>query len=143
MKQVAWREAHRAEAAERTRQWNAAKGQDPAFKAARAQYTQQWRKHNSPKNIAKSREYSLRRERRIPSWASEDDLWVIEEASALARLREQMLGGAWHVDHVIPLKGRVVSGFHLPDNIQVVPAEYNIQKGCSFSIDAGPVRFFG
>lgn len=56
---------------------------------------------------------------------SDDDFWVLQEAVALARLREQMLGGAWHVDHVVPVsKG----GTSEPANLQVVPASWNCKK---------------
>lgn len=54
-----------------------------------------------------------------------DDFWILQEAIALAKLREQMLGNAWHVDHVIPVsKG----GTAHPENLQVVPASWNRKK---------------
>jgi hypothetical protein len=53
------------------------------------------------------------------------EFWVLQEAVALARLRETVIGGQWHVDHVIPVsKG----GTSRPDNIQVVPAAWNRRK---------------
>lgn len=51
--------------------------------------------------------------------------WVLREAVALAKLRNQMCGGEWHVDHIIPVsKG----GLCTHDNIQVVPAFWNRSK---------------
>lgn len=56
---------------------------------------------------------------------SNDDFWVLQEAVLLARLREKMLGGNWHVDHVVPVsKG----GTSQPENLQVVPASWNRKK---------------
>jgi hypothetical protein len=50
---------------------------------------------------------------------------VLQEAVLLARLREQIVGGHWHVDHIIPVsKG----GTSQPGNIQVVPAHWNRKK---------------
>lgn len=53
------------------------------------------------------------------------EFWVLQEAVSLARLRESMVGGRWHVDHIVPVsKG----GDSRPDNLQVVPAIWNRRK---------------
>jgi HNH endonuclease len=53
------------------------------------------------------------------------DFWVLKEAVLLARLREVVVGGKWHVDHIVPVsKG----GNSRPDNLQVVPAIWNRRK---------------
>lgn len=66
---------------------------------------------------------------RTPAWLTEDDLWMITQAYELAALRTKMFGFAWHVDHVLPLQGKTVSGFHTPLNLQVIPGVENIRKG--------------
>jgi hypothetical protein len=81
-------------------------------------------------NTAKRRAARLQR---TPSWLTEDDFWMISQAYELAELRTKIFGFTWHVDHVIPLQGRVVSGLHTPYNLQVVPWLENIQKGNKFS----------
>jgi len=64
-----------------------------------------------------------------------DDFWVLQEAVNLAKLRELIVGGKWHVDHIIPVsKG----GDSQPNNLQVVPALWNRQKS-----NVHTERFFG
>lgn len=69
---------------------------------------------------------------RMPGVLTEDDLWMIAEAYELAKLRELTIGGKWHVDHIVPLAGRLVSGLHVPWNLQVIPALENLAKGNRF-----------
>jgi hypothetical protein len=54
---------------------------------------------------------------------------MIEQAYDLAALRTKMFGVAWHVDHVIPLCGKKVSGLHVPYNLQVILGSENCRKG--------------
>jgi hypothetical protein len=64
-----------------------------------------------------------------------DDFWIMKEAVHLARLRQMLVGGQWHVDHIVPVsKG----GDSRPDNLQVVPAAWNRRKS-----NAHAERFFG
>lgn len=66
---------------------------------------------------------------RTPAWLTEDDHWMIEQAYELAALRTKMFGVAWHVDHVLPLRGKMVSGLHTPYNMQVILGVENLRKG--------------
>lgn len=67
-----------------------------------------------------------------PKWFSELDDFALKEAYRLAKLREKSSGIKWHVDHKIPLQGKVVCGLHCWNNVQVIPATVNISKGNSF-----------
>lgn len=66
---------------------------------------------------------------RTPIWLTQDDHWMIEQAYELAALRTAMFGFSWHVDHVLPLRGKLVSGLHTPYNLQVIPGAENCRKG--------------
>ena len=65
---------------------------------------------------------------RTPKWVDSEELWLIKEAYALAALRTKQFGFNWHVDHIVPLQGRYVSGLHVPGNLQVIPGVDNISK---------------
>jgi hypothetical protein len=65
---------------------------------------------------------------RTPIWLTEDDKWMMKEAYELAALRTKMFGFSWHVDHIVPLQGKAVSGLHVPTNLQVIPWLDNIRK---------------
>ena len=63
------------------------------------------------------------------------DAFVLSEAVALCKLREQMLGTKWDVDHIVPVsKG----GTSVYTNLQVVPALWNKRKS-----NLHTERFFG
>lgn len=66
---------------------------------------------------------------RTPSWLTPEDKWLIEEVYDLAAKRTQATGVAWHVDHKYPLRGKTVSGLHVPSNLQVILGSENSRKG--------------
>lgn len=74
---------------------------------------------------------------RTPAWLTEDEHWVIEQAYELAALRTKLFGMAWHVDHVFPLRGKTVSGLHVPANLQVIPWVENLRKGNRMEVAHG------
>lgn len=60
-----------------------------------------------------------------PLWANE---FFIREAYSLAQLRSRMFGFKWHVDHIVPLKSKLVCGLHTHANLQVIPGAANHKK---------------
>ena len=84
---------------------------------------------NYPRMLAKRNKQNADKLQRTPAWLTEDDFWMIEQAYELAALRTKMFGFAWHVDHALPLRGKTVSGLHVPLNLQVIPGVDNLRKG--------------
>jgi hypothetical protein len=71
---------------------------------------------------------------RTPKWVDIPEKWFISEAYELAALRTKMFGFSWNVDHIIPLQGKIVSGLHVPNNLQVIPAIENIRKKNKYEV---------
>ena len=91
------------------------------------------RTHSAVINAAVARRDAAKL-KRTPKWVGAEEFWLIKEAYDLAALRTKMFGFQWHVDHVIPLQGKNVSGLHVPTNLQVIPAVENIRKKNSFVV---------
>jgi len=105
--------------------------------------TNRWKKANPERAAAVSRKtrqkckarilatkakHRANKRNRTPIWANKDHLWMIKEAYELAILRAKLFGFEWHVDHIIPLNGKLVSGLHVIENLQVIPGKENLLK---------------
>ena len=68
-----------------------------------------------------------------PKWLSAEQMKAIHEIYKDMRTRNRVAGKIeYHVDHVVPLQGKKVSGLHVPWNLQVLPAVENLQKSNNF-----------
>jgi len=66
---------------------------------------------------------------RTPGWLTADDHWLMEQAYIHSKEQFEKHGIVFHVDHIVPLNGKLVSGLHCPDNLQVITWYENLQKG--------------
>ncbi len=64
-----------------------------------------------------------------PKWLDAIQKAQIQEFYDIASALNTQCGGRHEVDHIVPLKGRNVSGLHVPWNLQILKKEENLSKG--------------
>lgn len=69
---------------------------------------------------AKYLRYVLAKENRIPPWADTEKIKEVYRLAAEVGMT---------VDHVIPLRGKLVSGLHVHNNLQLLAGGENSKKG--------------
>lgn len=96
-------------------------------RAARSQYRRQQYLRGKDKEFESAIRRSRTKRGQTPLWA---DLAAIRAIYKLCIDMNTEAGRiAYHVDHVIPLRGKEVSGLHVQDNLQIIPAIENLKKG--------------
>jgi hypothetical protein len=117
---IAWAKANKERHAKNAASWRAANPERAL------ELTANWVKKNL--HVCAERESKKRSvaKQATPAWANE---FFMREAYHLARLRSQMFGFKWHVDHIVPLVSKTVCGLHCEANMQVIPEKANTSKG--------------
>lgn len=69
---------------------------------------------------------------RTPKWLTLFDRQYIKHIYIQARELEKLDGSKRHVDHIIPLQGKLVSGLHVPQNLQILTADENLNKSNNY-----------
>lgn len=83
-----------------------------------------WKQNNPEKNKYYSAKRRAAKIQRTPAWANQEKINEI-----YANCPE-----GYHVDHIVPLRGERVSGLHVENNLQYLPASENISKGNKFQV---------
>jgi 5-methylcytosine-specific restriction endonuclease McrA len=71
---------------------------------------------------------------RTPTWLTDFDKLKIKCLYSVAAMLTRENKEPWHVDHVIPLQGELVSGLHVPSNMRVLCGKENIAKHNRFVV---------
>jgi len=88
-----------------------------------------WKKRNPVKVYADRASRRAKELLATPSWAREES---IRHYYTLASFMSESTGIKWHVDHIVPLRGKSVCGLHVEHNLTFLPASFNIAKSNKF-----------
>jgi hypothetical protein len=90
-------------------------------KEQRKVYNKMWAQKNAGKVTAYARAYQLAKKRAMPTWLTDVQVKQIEDFYANRP-------AGYHVDHIMPIKGKNSCGLHVPWNLQYLPATENVKK---------------
>jgi hypothetical protein len=136
-----WYERNKELAKERARAWALANPKKVAEKNTKyknknklkvTEYNKQWWSENKDKRAtyeAKRRATILQR---TPKW--DTDAHLIVAKYQLAAMLSQASGIPHHVDHIIPLQGKNVSGLHVFSNLRVILGADNVKKSNKYAV---------
>lgn len=72
---------------------------------------------------------------RTPKWLTENDIKVMKAFYSIAQMLSRVNNEEWHVDHKIPLQGKLVSGLHVPSNLQWMRGVENETKRNEYDVN--------
>lgn len=107
---------------------------DNEFKLMNSLKTKEWAKKNPHKVLEQSARKRATKLKRVPCWLTRDDFEQIKKIYLEAKELSDKDGKKYHVDHIIPLRGKYVSGLHVPANLRILLAEENMAKSNKFYI---------
>ena len=86
-----------------------------------------WRNNNPSKVTAQANKRRATKMQRTPAWADSERIQAYYD---VCRFFNDISGYTkYHVDHIVPLRGRTISGLHVHHNLQILLAKDNLRKG--------------
>lgn len=94
-------------------------------KKTQSERYRRWQINNRSKVNAKSAYERALKKQRVPNWSDFNEIKEFYKNTPKG----------YHVDHIIPLNGKYVSGLHVINNLQYLSREDNIRKSNKFIIE--------
>lgn len=85
------------------------------------------------KEVAKVQRRNAAKLMAVPKWA---DHAAIARHYENARYLTEVTGHLHHVDHIVPLRGKLVCGLHVENNLRAIPHFLNTRKGNQHPVEA-------
>ena len=88
-------------------------------------------KHIINASVARRKAAKLQR---TPKWLTDFDKLKIQCIYSIAAMLTRVNNEPWHVDHILPLQGELVSGLHVPSNLQPMRGIENSSKSNFYEV---------
>lgn len=109
---------------------------DNEWKKRNKETVKRQRRETAKRNLgtvyARNARHRAARINRLPVWQSDFERLVIKIVYDEARKMSDKGDVNYHVDHMIPMQGKLVSGLHCLSNLQIITATENLKKSNSY-----------
>lgn len=88
-----------------------------------------WSRNNRARRTSLQRARDAAKIQRTPPWLTPKQIAEVDDFYHLAEALNRVANEFYEVDHIVPLRGRSVSGLHVPWNLQLLTTRENCIKG--------------
>jgi hypothetical protein len=124
-----WNDAHKDRLNEASKNYYHRNKNNLEFQEKNRLKTKEWALKYPEKVLEQSARKRATKLLRMPAWSNKEELKTIYK---IAQRKSNIEGRKYHVDHIIPLRGKLVSGLHIPSNLQVILESENLAKSNQF-----------